>query len=57
VLRKILGSWNCRNRLAAPYWPLGATPEVRGVLIHENAIFRTFRVTVTAGRQSSDSGR
>jgi len=34
----------CRNRLAAPIWPLGAIlGNARGVLFMKNAIFRTFR--------------
>jgi len=35
-------SWNCRNRLAAPNWPPGATPVMHYALIHEKHYFSYF---------------
>jgi len=45
---ELLDSWNYRNHLAAPNWPPGAIPEMRGVLIHEKFCFSYFRGTGTA---------
>jgi len=34
-----MGSWNNRNRLAAPNWPLGAIAVMYGALIHGKHCF------------------
>ena len=54
------GSWNSRTRLAAPNWPPGAIPVMRGALIHEKRCFSYFsrnrnRPAVVESRQAPPS--